>query len=201
MPRRKNTISPDISPEECPSLAWNPHIGLYPGQKLLPCVIWVGKQVPLPKAISGLTFSHIQLEVQLTADSQRLISSNVQPSGLPVGSGSRGNISLPQMDQAAAAATAPPKASACQLRVDAEQIRWPVLPRTMFYSRVNSEIWRRTVPIVLCTHTLDFSTLSSRVGMMESIFRLRRLMRRGWDGEEVNIGEKGKSWKYRTRLE
>lgn len=36
--------------------------------------------------------------------------------------------------------------SACQLRVDAEQIWWPILPRTMFYSRVNRGSWK-TVPI------------------------------------------------------
>lgn len=49
----------------------------------------------------------------LTASSHLRISSTVHPSGSPFGSGSVGNMSLPHIDQAAAAVTAPPNAVSC----------------------------------------------------------------------------------------
>ena len=45
-----------------------------------------------------------------TFESHRLISSRVHVSGLPFGSGSAGNMSVPQIVQTAAATTAPPNA-------------------------------------------------------------------------------------------
>ena len=50
----------------------------------------------------------------LTASSHLRISSSVHPSGSPFGSGFAGNMSPPNIDQAAAAAMAPPKAVLCQ---------------------------------------------------------------------------------------
>jgi hypothetical protein len=55
-------------------------------------------------------FKSMFVHVKLTAASHLRNSSRVQSSGLPWGSDSGGNMSPPQMDHIAAAATTPPKA-------------------------------------------------------------------------------------------
>lgn len=100
-----------------------PHVRLHPLQQLLPRPPLCGHQPPLRKSAtpsrSNPSRDVIHWERRcpmgsLTAPSHLRSSSAVHPSGSPLGSGCAGNMSLPHIDQAAAAVMAPPNAASRQ---------------------------------------------------------------------------------------
>lgn len=84
------------------------HVGLHPRQQLLPRCCAARQEISLRPSLAITTFTTSPCGKR-TLFNQRLISASVQFSGSPLGSSSRGNMSLPQMDQAVAAPTSAAK--------------------------------------------------------------------------------------------